>query len=138
MATPQQSLTQDILTAYTHLLPDAVVGHYSEKHLDINNPYSSDLRWELSYSASPFVRKTAGEDRMRSSRRAAGEGRGGGGGEILKANYSVFWVSERKGTTPPQSTSKVAQSKDVLSFLMMCTQTYRERYDTNIITLAMC
>ena len=104
VASAGRSFLQDILTSYTHLLPDAQVGHYSEKLLDINNPYSSDLKWELSNSASPFVRK-AGIAKRSGQKMAEGEG---GRGEIFKANYSIFWVSERHGTTPPQSTSKVS------------------------------
>jgi hypothetical protein len=117
-----QGLTQSILTAHTLVLPDTQIGQYSEKHLDIYNPYSSDLEWELSHNASPFVRKVRDTDDgggvagssgrgKRPSSREKGEGgeRGrGGGGEIFKANYSVFWVSERRGVTPPQSTSKVS------------------------------
>ena len=105
VASAGRSFPQDILTSYTHLLPDAQVGHYSEKHLDIHNPCSSDLKWELSCSASPFVRKVGSA--KRSGQKMAEGGGGGGGGEIFKANYSVFWVSERQGTTPPRSTSKV-------------------------------
>ena len=97
------------------MLPDAQIGHFSEKHLDIHNPYSSDLEWELTYNASPFVRKVRDTDesggsrgKRPSSREKGGGGGGGGGGEIFKANYSVFWVSERRGITPPQSTSKVS------------------------------
>ena len=95
------------------MLPDAQIGHYSEKHLDIHNPYSTDLEWELSYNASPFVRKVkdsgdgVGGRGKRPNSQEKGGGGGGGGGEIFKANYSVFWVSERRGRTPPNSTSKV-------------------------------
>ena len=95
------------------MLPDAQIGHYSEKHLDIHNPYLSDLEWELSYNASPFVRKVRDTDdgggggSNSRGKRPSSQERGGGGGEIFKANYSVFWVSERRGVTPPQSTSKV-------------------------------
>ena len=106
VASVGQSFPQDILTSYTHLLPDAQVGHYSEKPIDINNPYSSDLKWELSCSASPFVRKV-GSTKRSGQKMAEGVG-GSGRGEIFKANYSIFWVSERHGTTPPQSISKVS------------------------------
>ena len=112
--TSQQGFTHNILKAYTHLLPDAKVGHYSESHLDIHNPYSSDLHWELSSTVSPFVRRvgddnTAGARRSgrRAGRDATGGGGGGRGGEIFKANYSVFWMSERRGITAPHSTTKV-------------------------------
>ena len=103
----EQSFTRDILKAYTHLLPDAQVGHYSERALDIHNPYSTDLRWELTSSGSPFVRRIAdngieGRRSQRAERSVSSKG-----GEIFKANYSVFWMSERRGTTPPRSTSKV-------------------------------
>lgn len=104
MASVGRSIPQDILTSYTHLLPDAQVGHYSEKLLDINNPYSSDLKWELSCSASPFVRKVGSAKRSGQKMTEGVSGRG----EIFKVNYSTFWVSERHGTIPPQSTSKVS------------------------------
>lgn len=117
-----QGLTQSILTAHTLVLPNARIGHYSEKHLDIHNPYSSDLEWELSYNASPFVRKVRDADDEgggggSNSRRKRPSSREREGGEIFKANYSVFWVSERRGVTPPQSTSKVIV---VLYTLLQC------------------
>ena len=117
-----QGLPRNILTAYTLVLPDAYVGHYSEKHLEIHNPYSSDLEWELSYNASPFVRK------VRSSRSSEGrrshrqeKAAGGGEGEIFKANYSVFWVSERRGTVPPHSTSKVIEARHYMYLFLILT-----------------
>lgn len=97
------------------MLPDAHIGHYSEKHLDIHNPYSSNLEWELSCNVSPFLRKIGGSvngvgGKKRPSSWEKGVGGGGErGGEIFKANYSVFWVSERRGMTQPQSTSKVIE-----------------------------
>ena len=109
-AARQPTLSQDILASFTHLLPEAVVGRYSEKHLDIHNPYSADLKWELGTSASPFVRKSAKRSTGQSAAGVENAGSSGdsrGAGEIFKANYSVFWVSERNGITPPKSTSKV-------------------------------
>ena len=83
-----QGLTQSILTAHTLVLPDAQIGHYSEKHLDIHNPYSSDLEWEPSYNASSFVRKVRDTciDESGGSRgkRPSSRERGGGGGEEVK------------------------------------------------------
>ena len=122
--TTQQGFTLDVLKAYTHLLPDAKVGHYSESHLDIHNPYSSDLHWELSSTASPFVRRVADDDTAgsRKSGQRAGRGTGGGGGgrggEIFKANYSVFWMSERRGITAPHSISKVPNNSFTFVILL--------------------
>lgn len=78
-----------ILPSHTLSLPDTVIGHYSEGALEIHNPYSQPLHWQLSSAASPFVRETARDS-----------------GDILKANYSVFWVSERTGSILPNSTAK--------------------------------
>lgn len=108
--------------AHTLVLPDTQIGHYSEKHLDIHNPYSSDLEWELSCNASPFMRKVGGSineggGRKRPGSREKGVGAGGGGG-IFKANYSVFWVSERRGITQPHSTSKVIDFVQLSTYYM--------------------
>ncbi|CAI8051329.1 Centrosomal protein of 192 kDa [Geodia barretti] len=96
------SLSTWIISSLTLLFPDTTSGQRSEKMLDVHNPYSQSLQWKLSSVASPFVRDAAGSS-----------------SSICKANYSVFWVHERKGTVAPTSSAQVLvmfQPHDVGSF----------------------
>ena len=115
--TNKQSPSLRILAAHTLTLPDTAVGHYSEKALEIYNPYSSPLHWHLSSVASPFLRNVSINSNYITSNSVYFlvkyvslmqiSGCGGSSGEIFKANYSVFWVHERRGTVLPQQMSKV-------------------------------